>query len=77
MNGLRMKGARIAATKRQNETSGNESTATMMNNSANNAIVAIYKSHAEAGTAVNRTNAEAFDEHQPSRATAEQCLVAS
>ena len=61
MNGPQMKGAWIAVNKSRNKTLRNESTTTMTNNNANNAVVAIYKSHTEAEAAVKELQHSGFD----------------
>ena len=61
MNGLPMKWARIAVNKSQNTTLRNERAHTMTNNNANNSVVAIYTSHAEAEAAVKELQRSGFD----------------
>jgi hypothetical protein len=56
-----MKGDRIAVDNTQYKIIRNESTTTMTNNNANNAVVAIYKSHTEAEAAVKELQHSGFD----------------
>ena len=61
MNGPKMKGAWLAVNKSRNKILRNESTTNMTNDNANNAVVAIYKSHTEAEAAVKELQHSGFD----------------
>ncbi len=61
MNGPKMKGAWLAVNKSRNKTLRNESTTNMTNDNANNAVVAIYKSHTEAEAGVKELQHSGFD----------------
>src|SRR5690349_9292615 len=61
MNGPNMKAARIAVKKSQNKRLRNGSTNIMTNDPANQAVVAIYKTHAEAEAAMKELQRSDFD----------------